>query len=110
MVVTLRPPLARLRKVNAMPEYREPFFTPDELKRFVVFRPRQWRAWWSTEPVITKVFVGALAALGAYGWYDAAHGGTGSGWAFLAVIFGLVVFLLLYVALLQTLVATFRWV
>ena len=47
-----------------MVESREPFFTPNEWKATLVFRPQDWRERWKVEPLLTKI----VAAMSQCSW------------------------------------------
>lgn len=88
----------------------EPFFKPDEWKALAIFRPREWRDWWTTEPPVSKIVVGCLVALGAVGLFDVARGYTGIGWFLVAAVAGLALILFVLYPLFYLPIATVRWV
>jgi hypothetical protein len=86
----------------------EPFFTPSEWKATTLLRPRDWRQWWRTEPLTTKLFAVALAALLGVGIY-LMRKGEPSGWPLIYVVVGLLIILLL-IPFLVVFIAGVRWV
>ena len=91
-------------------ENRKPFFKPDEWAALAVFRPREWRGWWRTEPLSSKIVIALLVALGAYGLYDVGWGDNRAGWFLVAAVAGLALILFVLVPLLHLIVAAVRWV
>jgi len=93
-----------------VPLERQPFFTPSEWQHLAVFRPREWRGWWRTEPLFSKIVVAALVALGAYALYDVARGDARTGWFLVATVAALVLILFVLAPLFYLIVAALRWV
>lgn len=87
---------------------RETFFTPDEWKRLVLFRPAEWRQWWSTEPLVTKLLAGAIGVLLATAIYQLLHGDSEVGGALLWVVIALLGVALI-AAVWPAIVASVRW-
>jgi hypothetical protein len=93
-----------------MSQDRVPFFTPEQSKALAVFRKNEWRKWWNTKPLASKivsaVFVGALPISGGY---ELLRGNHDAG----VILFGtsgVLVGVLLLSALANVLAASIGWV
>jgi hypothetical protein len=86
----------------------EPFFTPKEWKSLVLLRPWEWRQWWSTEPLTTKLGLAMLLCLACSGAYEFLRGTRDLGGALLWLT-GACLLLLLISLLILVLLAGIRW-
>lgn len=75
---------------------REPFLSEADRKATVLWRPREWRTWWDSEPLTTKIMCAVCFALSLWGAYDVFRGNAEVGWALLAIT-GLLLGILLLV-------------
>jgi len=87
---------------------REPFFTPNELKAFVLFRPREWREWWRSEPILTKVIAAIVLMILSWGLYELLRGNTETG-KILCALVGILLATVVLVPFANFLVAGLRW-
>jgi hypothetical protein len=87
---------------------REPFFTPNELKALVLFRPREWREWWRTEPLLTKVIAAIVLMILGWGLYELLRGNTETGEILVALV-GILLGTVVFFPFANVLVAGLRW-
>jgi hypothetical protein len=88
---------------------REPFFTPNEWKAIVLFRPREWREWWRTEPLLTKVFAATALVILGWGLYELLRGNTDMGGTLVGLV-GILLAIVVVVPFVNIFVAGQRWI
>jgi hypothetical protein len=92
-----------------MSQDREPFLSPAERKLMVLFRPREWRRWWSTEPLLTKVMATILLIVLGWGMFELLQGNAETGKLLIALV-GLLFGCVVFVPFAALFVASARWI